>query len=257
MDLSLALTYAEQNDNKALILTDTTTNFNGTTTNLGVGDDMVVGDLYQIVTQAVIDFDVDHGADDNNVATRFVNTGTAATLGAGDELTPVTGTIAEITAMTLDTTVTGVSETASAKTQVDLYLLNTGPFTLQSELVFTVTAALLGDAADSELEDGLYALSYAITYTGTGGSGTKTDTLAVTILVYGKVKVLVYEALRDISTLYMCTDNCPNPEISEADLYGAYLSSIENAAYTAKTEELLDMLVVLNSLVTNGSKITW
>ncbi len=41
MDLSLVLTYAEQNDNKAVILTDTTTNWNSTTTAITNGEDTI------------------------------------------------------------------------------------------------------------------------------------------------------------------------------------------------------------------------
>ncbi|KKM16301.1 hypothetical protein LCGC14_1687200, partial [marine sediment metagenome] len=169
---------------------------------------------------------------------------------------PVTPTFAEIDTMTLDTTVTGVDETANPKDQVDL-LSEFGTFASQAEMVYTITALLLGDTEDSLLEDGLYELTYSVGYSGDGIINTKTDTLVVTILVYGVVKVLVYEKAREISTLYMCTNGCPSPEIAEADLAGAYLFGMENSAYTAKTEELLDMLVTLTSIVTNGSKITW
>jgi hypothetical protein len=55
----------------------------------------------------------------------------------------------------------------------------------------------------------------------------------------------------------MCIDGCPTPEISEADLCGAYLTGIENSAYIAKTEELLNMLIVLDNIIKNGSNITW
>jgi hypothetical protein len=255
MDLNLVLTYQEQNDNKAIILTDTTTNFSSSTTNITNGNTMADATFYEIVSRATVDF-TSYGAPDNVAGTRFVTDGTT-TLGAGDELKPVTPTIAEIEAATLDVTVTGVDETADVKDQVDLYTAFTGPWTLQSELVFTITAALLGDTADTELEDGLYELTYSITYSGDGLTTSKTDTLTVTVLVYGQVKVGTYEKLRSISTLYMCSNGCPNDEIAEADLCGAYLSSIEASAYTAKTEELLDMLVTLDNILENGSNITW
>jgi hypothetical protein len=248
MDFTLSLSYQEQNDNKALILTDTS-NINATDTNLTSGSSLVVGDMYEIVTQSTLDFTT-QGAADNNVGTRFVSTGTG-TLGAGDEVTPVTPTAAEITSATLDTTITGVDGIATAKSQVDLYS-QFGPFTTQNDMVYTITAALLGDTADSELIDGLYELDYTLGYGGTG-----TATLNVTILVYGIVKVATYEKLRNINVWYMCTDGCPTDEIQEADLCGAYLSSIENSAYVAKTEELLNMLVVLDNIVKNGSNITW
>jgi hypothetical protein len=253
MDLSLALTYQQQNDNKAIVLTDTTTNWDSSTTTLTSGDDNVNGDFYEITAQSTLDM-TSIGAPSNVVGIRFV-ADAVDTLGAGDILTPVTPTIAEIDTLILDTTITGVDETATAKSQVDLDS-EFGPFTTQDDLVFTITAALLGDTADTLLIDGLYALVYTVTYSG-DGTGIKTDTLSVTILVYGQVKVATYEKLREISTLYMCTHGCPSPEINEADLCGAYLAGIENSAFTAKTEELLSMLVVLDNIITNGSKITW
>jgi hypothetical protein len=256
MDLNLSLTFQQQNDNKAIILTDTTDNWaSDSGTNLVVGDDMVPGDFYEIVTQAGVDFSGGIGAPDNNPGTRFVGVG-STTLLAGDELKVVTPTIPEIDAATLDVIVTGVDEIATSKTQVDL-LSEFGPFVTQDDLVYTITALLLGDTADTELVDGLYQLTYAISYSGDGVTYTKTDTLVVTILVYGQVKAATYEKLRGISTLYMCTDGCPSPEISEADLCGAYLSGLENSAFVAKTEELIAMLITLNNILTNGSKITW
>jgi hypothetical protein len=254
MDLTLSLSYQEQNDNKAIVLTDTTVDWNDSDTALIDGDSMVAGDFYEIVSQAVLNFTL-YGAPDNVVGTRFVGSGTS-TLGTGDSLLPVTPTFAEITAATLDTTITGVDSIAVAKDQVDL-LSEFGPFASQDDLVYTITAAMLGDAIGSVLEDGLYELVYKFSYMGDGVVNTKTDTLTVTILVYGVVKVATYEKLRSINVLYMCTDGCPTKGIQEADLCGAYLSSIENSAYVAKTEELLNMLVVLNNIILNGSNITW
>lgn len=248
MDLNLSLSYQEQNDNKAIVLTDTS-NINATDTNLANGDSLVIGVMYEIAANAgTLDFTA-NGASSNDVGTRFVanNTGTMT---AGDEATPVTSDASEITAATLDTTITGVDGVPVVKSQVDLYA-EFGPFLSQNDMVYTITALLFGDEANSLLIDGLYALTYRLT-TPTGVS-----TLNVTILVYGQVKVATYEKLRNISVLYMCNDGCPSPEISEADLCGAYLSSIENSAYVAKTEELLNMLIVLDNIIKNGSNITW
>lgn len=252
MDLNLSITYQEQNDNKAIVLTDTTDNWNSSTTHLTAGDSTVNGDFYQIAANTTNFTTI--GAPDNVAGTRFVCNAVAVLAGA-DDLIPVTPTIAEIVTLTLDTTITGVDETATAKTQVDL-LTEFGPFVTQADLVYTITSALLGDTADTELVDGLYELTYTVTYSG-DGVGVKTDTLVQTILVYGQVKVATYEKLRTISTYYMCSDGCPSSEISEADLCGAYLSGIENSAYVAKTEKLLAMLVTLDNIITNGSKITW
>ena len=255
MDLTLALTYQQQNDNKAVVLTDTTTNWSSSTTHLTSGDTTVSGDFYEIAAQTTDLTAAGIDAPNNNVGTRFV-IGSAILLAGTDDLIPVTPTYAEIDTMTLDTTITGVNETATAKTQVNL-LSEFGPFATSADTVYTITAALLGDTADSLLIDGLYALVYTVTYSGDGVTNTKTDTLNVTILVYGQVKVATYEKLREVSTLYACSDGCPSSEIAEADLCGAYLSGIENSAFTAKTEELLAMLVVLDNIITNGSKITW
>ena len=247
MELTLSLSYQEQNDNKAIILTDTS-NLDDTDTNLTSGESLVVGDMYQIVSQSTLDFTT-QGAASNTPGTRFVSTGTG-TLGAGDEVTPVTPSASEITAATLDTIITGVDGVPVTKSQIDLFTVF-GPFASQNDMVYTVTAALLGDTADSLLVDGLYELDYNIT------SPIGTTNLNVTILVYGQVKVATYEKLRNIPVLYMCQDGCPTAEISEADLCGAYLSGIENSAYIAKTEELLNMLIVLDNIIKNGSNITW
>jgi len=255
MDLTLALAYQQQNDNKAIVLTDTTTNWGNETTALTSGGVLVLGDFYEIVADNGSGTFTGAGSTSAAVGSRFVSTGTP-TLTGTDSVKPVTPTFAEITVVTLDTTITGTDEVATVKDQVDL-LSEFGPFTSQDDMVYTITAALLGDAADSLLIDGLYALTYVITYKGDEGASTKTDTHNVTILVYGQVKVATYEKLREISVLYLCSNGCPSDEIHEADLCGAYLSGIENSAYVAKTEELLAQLVVLDGIITNGSKITW
>ncbi len=258
MDLTLSLGYQEQNDNKALILTDTSNYDYSTVPNLVSGDVPVVDTLYQIVTQNTTNFTL-VGCANNTVGSRFIWTGIPGALGAGDELQQVTANVREITALTLDTTITGVSNTPVAKTQVDLYALNTGPFTDQSELVYTITSQLLGDGTDDLLEDGLYALEYNVTYDGedqAGGSpNPQTQLLEVTILVYGQVKVAVYDKYRQIPAWCDCKDDDALFNIMETDICGAYLVAIETSAYLAKTEELINMLIVLDDMVKNGSKL--
>ncbi len=253
MDLNLSLSYQEQNDNKAIILTDTS-NIDDTGDSLTIGDTPVNGVLYQIVTAGLTDFTF-VGAADNNVGTRFVWSGIVSPLLTGDELIEATGKASEITEATLDVVVTGVDQVSVTKPTINLFA-QFGPFTTQADMVYTITAALLGDTADSILPDGLYALDYNIRVQVAGGPPVD-STLNVIILVYGIVKAATYEKLRNISVLYMCNDGCPSPEISEADLCGAYLSSIENSAYVAKTEELMNMLIVLDNIIKNGSNITW
>lgn len=251
MDLSLSLRYQEQNDNKAIILTDTTTNFNdiAATTTTSV----TAGVMYQIAVAGTYDFTT-IGADDNVVGTRFVAESTV-TLNNGGTVYEVTPAISEIVGATLDIAVKDVTNTTTVKPQIDLLALF-GPFASQDDMVYTITAAIMGDTSGSLLVDGLYTLTYIIESQITTGA-IRTDTLTVTILVYGQVKVATYQKLRQIPSWYMCNDGRVKSEISEADLCGAYLTGIENSAYIAKTEELINMLIQLDSIIKNGSNITW
>jgi hypothetical protein len=254
----MSLGYQEQNDNKAIILTDTS-NYNYTLVpNLVAGDVPVANTLYEIVTRVTQDFTT-KGCTDNNVGSRFVYTGSPVVLGVGDELKQVTALVTELTAATLDTTVTGVSNTAQPKSQVDLFAEFGGPWTDVSQLVYTITSQLLGDGTDELLEDGLYALEYNVTYVGTNQDGAQpnpiTQLLEVTVLVYGQVKVAVYDKYRQIPAWCNCQDNDALHKILETDLCGAYLTAIETSAYIAKTEELINMLIVLDDMVKNGSKL--
>jgi hypothetical protein len=257
----MSLGYQEQNDNKAIILTDTSNYDYTITPNLegppGGSDALVTDTLYEIVENAGnTAYFIGLGAANGLNGERFIST-SGASLAATMEVKQVTPKVTEITAITLDTTVTGVSNVAQPKDQVDLYVLNSGPFTDVSQLVFTITAALLGDTADSLLEDGLYALEYNVSYQGSDQIGTKelTQLLEVTILVYGQVKVAVYDKYRQIPAWCNCEDQDALWKIMETDLLGAYLTAIETSAYIAKTEELINMLIVLDDMVKNGSKL--
>jgi hypothetical protein len=253
----MSLGYQEQNDNKAIVLTDTSNYDYSIVPNLVATAPTVTNTLYQIVNNnGNTAFFIGIGAANGLVGERFIAT-SAAALSGTMELQQVTAKVTEITAITLDTTVTGVSNTAQVKDQVDLYALNTGPFTDQSELVFTITSDLLGDGADELLEDGLYALEYNVTYTGEDqlGATEVTQLLEVTILVYGQVKVAVYDKYRQIPAWCDCQDSDALWKIMETDLMGAYLTAIETSAFIAKTEELINMLIVLDDMVKNGSKL--
>jgi len=258
MDLTMSLGYQQQNDNKAIILTDTSNYDYSIVPNLIAPNPAVADTLYEIVNQNTTDFTL-VGAANNLAGTRFIWTGIPSALGGVDELKQVTPKVTEITAATLDTTVTGVSNTPQVKDQVDLYTEFSGPWTDQSELVYTITSQLLGDGTDDLLEDGLYALEYNVTYDGedqAGGSpNPQTQLLEVTILVYGQVKVAVYDKYRQIPAWCNCEDNDALHKILETDLLGAYLTAIETSAYIAKTEELINMLIVLDDMVKNGSKL--
>ena len=110
----------------------------------------------------------------------------------------------------------------------------------------------------TELTDGLYDFTYNISITPENSAVETAVTAYETIaLVYGQIEKLVYDKIRTIPTSYTCNDDTTTRDISEATFGGAYLSSIEQSAYTAKQEELLAMLSTLNNLVVNGSNLTW
>lgn len=251
MDLTLSLRYQEQNDNKAIILTDTTTNYAtvGTTPTV----DITAGVMYQIAVAGTYNF-IALGAVDNNVGTRFVATA-SATVNLGGSVYEVTPAISEIVALTLDVTILDKNSVTTSKGTIDL-LTEFGVPVTQADMVYTIDADLLGDTVDSLLDDGLYTLVYTVT-SQIGAGDLRVDTLTVTILVYGQVKVATYQKLRQIPTSYMCHDGRARADISEADLCGAFLTGIENSAYVAKTEELLAMLIELERILLNGSGITW
>ena len=260
MDLNLTLGYQEQNDNKAIILTDTTNNYDSAAVpNLVAPNAVEDNTMYEIVADGTPTFvgvsPTGIGALTGAALERFVSlVSVPTTIGGAGELTIVTPAVTEITALTLDTTFTGVANVPTALTQVDL-LAEFGPFTDQSQMVYTITSDLLGTGTDALLEDGLYEIDYNVTYRGVAGTLSKVQVLNTTLLVYGQVKVAVYDKYRQIPAWCNCQDSDSLHEILETDLCGAYLVAIETSAYIAKTEELINMLIVLDDMVKNGSKI--
>ena len=163
--------------------------------------------------------------------------------------------------LTLDIDITVADGTTTSYDQIDLYDVF-GAFSDTGDLVFNITSALLLESgtaiglATDELPDGLYDLTYIVDE----GEAAE-DTFTKTILVYGQVKVLVYEKLRALPVQYNC-DDCITRELQETRLCKTYLSAIENTAIddtiiAAKSEELLSMLGTLNNIVVNGSRISW
>jgi len=166
--------------------------------------------------------------------------------------------------LTLDITITEPGTTAVVYDQIDLYanFNPNGGFADTSDLVFPIDAThllvsgvALGTAID-ELPDGIWDVIYTVDE-GLAAENAHTEK----ILIYGKVKVKVYDLLRAISVVYNC-DECKTREIMEANFAGAYLSSIEAGAatetlLTAKSEEVLAMLETLEDITINGSNIVW
>ena len=253
MDLNLALSYQEQNDNLAIILTDTTTNYNDK--DLVATTSVVANQSYEIANAGTYNF-VGLGAANNNVGTRFISNATT-TINLSGTVYPITPKVTDITGATLDVVYKNSSNVSITVPQINLYTQFSGPFADQEEMVYTITNALLGLSSSAQLVDGLYTLQYNVLRRIGGVGATRTDTLIVTILVYGQVKVATYQKLRQIPSQYLCNTGQVKQQISEADLCGAYLTGIENSAYIAKTEELLSMLTTLENILTNGSNITW
>lgn len=258
--IALKLNYKEQNDNKAIVLTDVS-NWDSTGDIWGNGVDPTApgGVLYEIyVNNQGEDFSP-FGSNNNNPGARFVANQDVmfSTDAMIKEVTPM---VNEITTLSLDVKITQPDGSVSDTYTIDLYNEFGGPFSSEDQLVFTIDAGYLGGTSGDELPDGLYELTYTMTYKGynqNDGTTITADPLDVTILVYGQVKVEVYDILRQIPKRYACDDAMQNEYIKEADLYAAYLSSIETSAYIAKTEELLAMLNVLNNMIKNGSNIDW
>ena len=260
MDLNLKLLYQQQNDNKAIILSDITDNYGRIYDPVVAPTTLTENQMYQVLTVDVEDFTAQpYGAAANAVGERFVtDTPVGVPLAGTSSVYDVTPSVprGEITALTLDIKFTGTNKTEVVYSQIDL-IAEFGPFTNQSEMVYTINAGYLGGTDGDLIPDGLYELDYNVTYKGVGSLNSKTELLNTTILVYGQVKVGTYQKLRQIPTLYMCKDGAVLEEILEADICGAYLSGIEASAYIAKTEELLNMLIVLEDIILNGSRITY
>jgi len=265
MDLTLSLSYIEQNDNKAIVLTDTSNygqfgygSSSPTTPPLYPGNHLEVGKLYQIQTDGGHNTFSLSGCSDDIVGHRFIATNSTP-LQAGDcciEVTPYAG---EITACTLDVSITNSSNTTTSYDQVDLYSIF-GPFSSQDDLEYTLDKSYFGGSNGDELVDGIYSLKYNVTYKGTNQSGSTTASateLDQDVLVYGVVKNSVYDKLRQLPIAYDCKDCDVNTVIKEGDFVAAYLSAIEKAAYVSKGEELIIMLSTLESILNNSSYIIW
>jgi len=169
-----------------------------------------------------------------------------------------TPTPAGITTLTLDVSITTSDNVTTNYDQIDLVALNSlGGGTVQGDLVFLITAAelldsgvALGTSADV-LPDGIYEFTYILDE----GEATE-STLNESVLLEGNVRNEVYDALRQIPTLYTC-DECKSKTIMDAIFAYGYLNSMRAGGYVAKTEELLNQLYVLQRLLEYGSSYTW
>lgn len=162
----------------------------------------------------------------------------------------------------LDITVTTSDGSSITYDSIDLYDVF-GPFsTYPDDMVFTITADMLVSggtamgASGDKLDDGVYE----ITYTAYDLLPSKTvidDQLIESILVDGQVRIKVFDQLREISTLYDCTDedkplySAEFQEILDSllkyGLFSGMLASVSNATQ----EEVLNILDTLKRLTVN------
>jgi hypothetical protein len=144
--------------------------------------------------------------------------------------------------------------------QIDGYLLGDGPFAVQSDMVFPISATSLQinssplGTIDTLLPDGIWDVTYKLQHYVTG-SWVDVATKSVSILVYGQIKTKVYNKLRKVPKWSECANGYR--DISEASFYYTYLQSIEKSAFVARKAELLQMLETLERLLLNGSNYPW
>lgn len=218
MALVLSFSVTESNDNKTIVIQDTTGRDEATDWSQGGN----------------IDFD-DIDGDLDNALTTY--------------------------GLALDITITTSDGTAVVYDTIDLYN-EFGPFVVYpDDMSFSITCDMLEETgvalgtSEDEFPDGLYEITYSVINDPAGTPVTYSSTESTT-LIYGQVKAEVYDKFREIPETYNCKE-CRDREINEALLCGAYLSGIESAVIETQEDELLNMLLTLEDIISNGSYYTW
>ena len=217
MALSLAFTVAESNDNKLITVTDST-------------------GVYDAVTN-------DTGWE----------TGAATNPDPAD-IDGVTHTLELIVTIT---TSDGTETTYDAVDLEDEFA-PVGGFVDVTDLVFAIDCSMLvsgGTAlgtADTEFPDGIYNFEYVYD----DGVVLTEESYEADVLIEGQVRNAIYELYRTIPTTYNCQD-CKSKAILDIIFTKAYYEAMVISAYVAREEELLNMLAVIERLVTDGSSYTW
>ena len=159
---------------------------------------------------------------------------------------------------TLELIVT-ITTSDSTSTTYDAINLETefGPFADITDLVFAIDCSMLVvgatalGTADDEFPDGIYNFEYVYD----DGEVTEISSDA-DVLIEGKVRNAIYELYRTLPTIYNCQD-CKSKEVLDIIFTKAYYDAMVISAYVARETELLNMLAVIERLVTNGSSYTW
>ena len=166
--------------------------------------------------------------------------------------------VGSITTLTLDVEITVSDNTTTVYEQINLVThAGLGGGSVEDDLVFNLDATDLEHlgtdlgAATDVFPDGIYKFTYILDE----GLATESE-LVEYVLMEGNVRNDVYDALRTIPTLYMCSE-CKSKQIMDAIFAYGYLNSIRAGGYVAKTEELISQLYVLERLLAYGSSFTW
>jgi len=141
---------------------------------------------------------------------------------------------------------------------IDLRALHGAAFVTVADLSFEIDCSMLevgGTAlgtSDSEFPDGIYTFTYVHDYEIVGQEAST----SAAALLEGRVRNAIYELYRTIPTIYNCQD-CKSKEVLDVIFAKAYYNAMIASAYVARESELINMLAVIERLITNGSNYTW
>jgi len=163
-------------------------------------------------------------------------------------------TVADITALTLSISVSTSDNVVTNYSNINLYTMGNGPFALQSELVFDITPNLLlvngvsQFTVDSEFPDGIYTFVYSI--------NSDTYIKNYSVLLDGRVTNAGFELLRLMPQSYLC-GKYDDKSVLDVLFTMGIIDSMEVSAFSGNNEAILNLLSVIERLVTNGSNYTW
>lgn len=163
----------------------------------------------------------------------------------------------------LDVVVTDKDGTETTYDTINLFDHDsTGPFTDATELTWDINPADLVESgtamglATDELDDGVYEVTYQLV------SNSNHSSVAATWsdgwIIDGKLRNAVYDKLRQVPVDYDNENNDMSRDIMEALLQYSYLEAIN--AYDVPesyTDQISDMVYILDKMVSDSSKYTW
>jgi hypothetical protein len=222
MALELSLEFLQQNDNKAVQITDSSGTYHA------VDNDTGWGAPNEAVTDIV-------ESTDDYTASKYH--------------------------LLLNVNYTGSDSVTIVYDQLNLYDVNGGPFADASDLTWSINpadlvsgGAAMGDS-DSELLDGKYDFTYLLV--SNSNHATVAATTDVSILLDGNIRVKLYNQLRQISTIYNSTETFVpiyHPDFKDIletllkkGLFDSMLAGVTHAA----TEDVLNLLDTIERLTLN------